>query len=72
MPEIEIILKNQSDLLLSKREIEILLSIKKGYLYREVGLELHISSGTVKKHLQHIYSKLSVRNKTEAINKFFG
>ncbi len=57
---------------LSKREWEIVESIKKGLIYKEVGLELHISAETVKKHLQNIYGKLDVRNKTEAIYKLFG
>ncbi|RTL58515.1 MAG: response regulator transcription factor [Sphingobacteriales bacterium] len=72
MHEAEIIEKDKSNRMLSKREMEILQSIKKGYLYKEVGTELHISSETVKKHLRNIYNKLSVRNKTEAINKLFG
>jgi DNA-binding NarL/FixJ family response regulator len=58
--------------ILSEREIEILKSLKKGYYNKEVSMELRISVETVKKHLNNIYSKLEVRNKTEALNKLFG
>jgi DNA-binding NarL/FixJ family response regulator len=56
---------------LTRREIQILQSLKKGYFYKEVGNELTISVDTVKKHVKNIYTKLDVRNKTEALNKLF-
>jgi DNA-binding NarL/FixJ family response regulator len=56
---------------LTRREIQILQSLKKGYFYKEVGNELNISVDTVKKHVKNIYTKLDVRNKTEALNKLF-
>ncbi|MFN7675236.1 helix-turn-helix transcriptional regulator [Flavobacterium sp.] len=31
-----------------------------------------MSLSTVKRHLNHIYSKLQVQNKTEAVNKLYG
>lgn len=68
----ELAAKENTSIHLSKREIEVLLSLKKGYFYKEVGSELHISEQTVKKHLSNIYNKLDVRNKTEALNKLFG
>lgn len=63
--------KTVSNTVLTQREIEVLHSLKKGYYYHEVGSELCISAETVKKHLKHIYTKLEVRNKTEALNKHF-
>ncbi|HEX4849285.1 MAG TPA: LuxR C-terminal-related transcriptional regulator [Puia sp.] len=33
---------------------------------------LFISQETVRKHVYHIYEKLHVNNRVEAINKFFG
>ncbi len=57
---------------LSTREAEVLGLLAKGYLYKEIGLHLHISTGTVRQHIHHIYEKLHVENRTEAINKFFG
>lgn len=58
--------------MLSPREIEILEKVAKGMRYREVGAELFVSPETVRKHLYNIYEKLHVKNKMEAVNKFFG
>ena len=54
---------------LTQRELEILTLVSKGLLYKEIGDRLQISIGTVKQHLNRIYGKLQVSNKTEAINK---
>ncbi|HUR30740.1 MAG TPA: response regulator transcription factor [Saprospiraceae bacterium] len=58
-----------SALPLSQREQEILQLVSKGLLYKEIGDQLKITTGTVKQHLHRIYDKLQVSNKTEAINK---
>ncbi len=57
---------------LSKREEEILGHVSKGLSYKEIGTELSISPQTVKKHVFHIYEKLHVTNRIDAINLFFG
>jgi len=57
---------------LSKREKEILESLAKGLLYKEIADLLFISPQTVRKHVYHIYEKLHVGNRIEAVNKFFG
>jgi len=57
---------------LSNREKEILENLAKGLLYKEIASALFISQETVRKHVYHIYEKLHVHNKVEAINKFFG
>jgi len=57
---------------LSKREKEILEALSKGLLYKEIADQLFISSQTVRKHVYHIYEKLHVSNRVEAVNKFFG
>ncbi len=57
---------------LSKREKEILEMIAKGHLYKEISEALFISTETVRKHVRHIYDKLHVDNRIEAVNKFFG
>ena len=57
---------------LSKRESEILQELSKGLLYKEIAAQLGISQETVRKHVYHIYEKLHVNNRVEAINKFFG
>ena len=57
---------------LSNRENEILELLAKGLLYKEIAGCLFISQETVRKHVYHIYDKLHVSNRVEAINKFFG
>jgi DNA-binding NarL/FixJ family response regulator len=57
---------------LSKRENEILEMLSTGLLYKEISDKLYISSETVRKHVYHIYEKLHVSNRIEAVNKYFG
>jgi DNA-binding NarL/FixJ family response regulator len=57
---------------LSPREKEILELLAKGLLYKEIAGQLFISQETVRKHVYHIYEKLHVNNRVEAINKYFG
>ncbi|MEO6540620.1 MAG: response regulator transcription factor [Ferruginibacter sp.] len=57
---------------LSKRENEILEMLSTGLLYKEISDKLNISSETVRKHVYHIYEKLHVSNRIEAVNKYFG
>lgn len=57
---------------LSRREKEILESLSKGLLYKEIADILYISPQTVRKHVYHIYEKLHVSNRIEAVNKYFG
>lgn len=58
--------------ILSTRENEILHLLTKGLLYKEIADQLSISVSTVRQHIHHIYEKLHVQNRTEAINKAFG
>ena len=57
---------------LSSRENEILQFLSTGLLYKEIAEQLSISVSTVRQHIHHIYEKLHVQNRTEAINKAFG
>lgn len=57
--------------LLTSREQEILRTLARGLIYKEIADSLLISQETVKKHIRNIYIKLQVNNKTEAINKYF-
>ena len=57
---------------LSSRENEVLVLLSKGLFYKEIAHQLGISTGTVRQHIHHIYKKLQVQNRTEAINKLFG
>ncbi|WP_396149218.1 response regulator [Flavobacterium sp.] len=58
--------------ILTNREHEVLELLSRGFLYKEIAEKLFISLSTVKRHLNHIYSKLQVQNKTEAVNKLYG
>lgn len=55
---------------LTKREKEILEALARGKMNKEVAHELAISSGTVRKHIQHIYEKLHVNTRVEAVNLY--
>jgi DNA-binding NarL/FixJ family response regulator len=55
---------------LTKRETEILDQLAKGYMYKEIAENMGISMETVRTHLQHIYGKLQVHSRTEAVVKF--
>jgi DNA-binding NarL/FixJ family response regulator len=57
---------------LSNRESEILVLLAKGLLYKEIASQLNIAQETVRKHVYHIYEKLHVNNRVEAVNKYFG
>lgn len=55
---------------LTKRELEILTQLAKGYQYKEIAELLGINVLTVRTHIHHIYEKLHVRSRTEAVVKF--
>jgi DNA-binding NarL/FixJ family response regulator len=55
---------------LSPREKGVLDLLSKGFLYKEIGDQLELSTETIKKHLYRIYNKLHVRNRVEAINVY--
>jgi LuxR family maltose regulon positive regulatory protein len=54
---------------LSDRELDVLRAVAGGLSNAEAAKRLYLSPFTVKKHLENIYSKLGVRNRTEAIGK---
>ena len=55
---------------LSRREMEILQSLSDGISNKEIAGRLGISHETVRTHLGHIYEKLHVQGRTEAVKKF--
>ena len=58
--------------LLTEREKEILKSLAKGLIYKEIASELNIKLETVRSHVRNIYEKLQVQSRTEAINRIRG
>jgi DNA-binding NarL/FixJ family response regulator len=54
---------------LSPREMEILEQLSTGLTNNQISENLFISSGTVKKHIDNIFTKLNVHNRIEAIQK---
>ena len=54
---------------LSKREREALLHLAQGLSNREIAERLGISTNTVNKHVQQIFTKLNVRNRVQAVTK---
>jgi DNA-binding NarL/FixJ family response regulator len=55
---------------LSPREHEILDLLVKGLVLKEVAEQLGIGLETVRTHVNHIYQKLHVRSRTEAVVKY--
>jgi DNA-binding NarL/FixJ family response regulator len=56
---------------LTPKEKEILKALSKGLRYKEIAFEMHISIETVRSHVRHIYEKLHVQSRTEALNKVY-
>jgi LuxR family maltose regulon positive regulatory protein len=52
---------------LSPRELEVLRLVAAGLSNREAAEMLFVTEGTVKKHLSHVYGKLGVKNRTQAV-----
>lgn len=52
---------------LTVREAQVLTWAARGRQNREIAKVLFISPGTVRKHLEHAYAKLGVRNRVEAV-----
>ncbi len=57
------------DLKLTERETSVLEQLATGIKYDQIAANLFVSTGTVRKHVENIYSKLLVHNKLEAIQK---
>jgi DNA-binding NarL/FixJ family response regulator len=52
---------------LTGREVEIMERLSKGWLNKEIADDLGLKFNTVRNHLQNIYHKLGVGNRSEAI-----
>lgn len=56
---------------LSLKEWEVIELVQKGFSNNEISQSLYISINTVKKHLQNIYKKLNVSNRTSLCSKLY-
>jgi LuxR family transcriptional regulator, maltose regulon positive regulatory protein len=54
---------------LSGREVEVLELVAAGLSNAEIAGELYLSVGTVKAHVHHIFGKLLVRNRSQAVTR---
>lgn len=77
--EKEIYIKNDEDFILnnaliteleiSKRELEILNLLAKGYSNQEIAEKIFVSLSTVKTHNQNLFTKLNVKRRMQAVEK---
>jgi len=56
---------------LSQREKEILQYLSKGFQYKEIAGKVFLSIETIRTYIRHIYEKLQVHTRTDALNKVF-
>ena len=61
--------KNDADVLLTDRQMEVLTLLGEGLVKKEIADRLRISYATVDEHVAHIYERLGVRNAPAAVNK---
>ncbi len=52
---------------LTAREQQILSLLARGWNNAQIAAELHLDEQTVRNHIRHIYAKLGVRSRAEAI-----
>jgi DNA-binding NarL/FixJ family response regulator len=52
---------------LSKRELDVLQLVASGLSNREIAARLVITVGTVKKHIEHIYSKFDAHSRIQVV-----
>ncbi|WP_433184856.1 response regulator [Actinoallomurus sp. CA-150999] len=52
---------------LTRRETEVLALVADGLSNQAIGRRLHLTEGTVKSHLAHVYAKLGVESRTSAV-----
>ncbi len=63
----DLVSEEKMDFGLSDREHDVLAQLSKGLNYNQIATNLIISPNTVRRHIENIYKKLEVHNKTEAV-----
>ena len=56
---------------LTTREIDVLKQLCEDHTYKQTAKDLKISEETVRQHATNLYTKLDVKNRTQAIKKYF-
>ena len=67
--ELNCIEKKQSKL--TKAELKVLYLIDEGLSNADIAEKLYITKATVKTHINHIYIKLNVKNRVQAVKKLY-
>ncbi len=52
---------------LTERELEVLRLLSEGLTNAEIAAELVVAHSTVKTHINHIYAKLGITQRTQAV-----
>jgi len=55
--------------LISERELQVLRCIQQGYSNSQISKEIFLSENTIKTHIKHIFKKLSVNTRKDAVEK---
>lgn len=53
--------------LLTPRQLELLRAVARGGTNRQIARDLGVTEGTVRKHLEHVYERLGVHSRTQAV-----
>lgn len=61
-----------AELGLTGREREVLAGLAEGFPYKQLASELQMGMGTVRTHIRHLYKKLGVHSRTEAVVRYLG
>jgi DNA-binding NarL/FixJ family response regulator len=69
MPNLQKASLNQEEIKLTKREVEVLEQLSHGLSNTKIAANLNRSPKTVRNHIEHIYKKLQVHSKLEAVQK---
>ncbi len=62
--------RNTEDVQLSPREAEVLRLLARGHRSKEIAEAMSIGVGTVNTYIRHIYEKLHVRSRAEAVARY--
>jgi DNA-binding NarL/FixJ family response regulator len=58
---------SHSSALLSAREQDLLYYLSQGFSNKEIAQELHLTEATVRNYISHLYSKLEISHRSEAV-----